>query len=125
MGIEELGVYNKALAFLNKIWEIIIPLSYFEKNTIGNQICRSADSISANIADGFGRYYYKDSKLFYYYARGSVFETKDWLHKLKDRNIINEITYTMLIDELNSIGKMLNNYIKSIGKLNQTTTNDQ
>lgn len=125
MGIEELGVYNKALAFLNKIWEIIIPLSYFEKNTIGNQICRSADSISANIAEGFGRYYYKDSKLFYYYARGSVFETKDWLHKLKDRNIINEITYTMLIDELNSIGKMLNNYIKSIGKLNQTTTNDQ
>lgn len=125
MGIEELGVYNKALAFLNKIWEIIIPLSYFEKNTIGNQICRSADSISANIADGFGRYYYKDSKLFYYYARGSVFETKDWLHKLKDRNIINEITYTMLIDELNSIGKMLNNYIKSIGKLNQNTTNDQ
>lgn len=118
-------MYNKALAFLNKIWEIIIPLSYFEKNTIGNQICRSADSISANIADGFGRYYYKDSKLFYYYARGSVFETKDWLHKLKDRNIINEITYTMLIDELNSIGKMLNNYIKSIGKLNQTTTNDQ
>ena len=125
MGIEELGVYNKALAFLNKIWEIIIPLSYFEKNTIGNQICRSADSISANIAEGFGRYYYKDSKLFYYYARGSVFETKDWLHKLKDRNIINEITYTMLIDELNSIGKMLNNYIKSIGKLNQNTTNDQ
>lgn len=125
MGIEELGVYNKALAFLNKIWEIIIPLSYFEKNTIGNQICRSADSISANIADGFGRYYYKDSKLFYYYARGSVFETKDWLHKLKDRNIINEITYAMLIDELNSIGKMLNNYIKSIGKLNQNTTNDQ
>lgn len=125
MGIEELGVYNKALAFLNKIWEIIIPLSYFEKNTIGNQICRSADSISANIAEGFGRYYYKDSKLFYYYARGSVFETKDWLHKLKDRNIINEITYAMLIDELNSIGKMLNNYIKSIGKLNQNTTNDQ
>lgn len=125
MGIEELEVYNKALAFSNKIWEIIIPLSYFEKNTIGNQICRSADSISANIAEGFGRYYYKDSKLFYYYARGSVFETKDWLHKLKDRNIINEITYAMLIDELNSIGKMLNNYIKSIGKLNQTTTNDQ
>lgn len=125
MGIEELEVYNKALAFSNKIWEIIIPLSYFEKNTIGNQICRSADSISANIAEGFGRYYYKDSKLFYYYARGSVFETKDWLHKLKDRNIINEIKYVMLIDELNSIGKMLNNYIKSIGKLNQTTTNDQ
>lgn len=125
MGIEELEVYNKALAFSNKIWEIIIPLSYFEKNTIGNQICRSADSISANIAEGFGRYYYKDSKLFYYYARGSVFETKDWLHKLKDRNIINEIKYVMLIDELNSIGKMLNNYIKSIGKLNQTSTNDQ
>jgi len=37
---------------------------------------RAADSIPANIAEGYGRYFYKESKQFYFYSRGSIQETK-------------------------------------------------
>ncbi|MEJ5995551.1 four helix bundle protein [Pedobacter sp. Du54] len=40
------------------------------KDTIGKQICRAADSISANIAEGYGRFHYKENKNFCYYSRG-------------------------------------------------------
>ena len=52
-------------------------------DTIGKQLVRSADSIAANISEGFGRYHFKDSKRFYYISRGSLFETKTWLEKSK------------------------------------------
>ena len=118
MGLEDLEVHKLAKQFSNEIWEIVLVFSYFEKDTIGKQLCRSADSISANIAEGYGRFFYKENKQFCYYSRGSIFETKDWITKLKDRKIITEERFLDLDDKLNTIGKMLNGYIKAIGKAN-------
>lgn len=70
--LEKLEVYQLAELFSDKIWDLVSEWDYFKKDTIGKQIVRSADSISANIAEGYGRYYYKDSKLFYFYSRGSI-----------------------------------------------------
>ncbi|MBA4411197.1 MAG: four helix bundle protein [Bacteroidota bacterium] len=47
------------------------------QKTIGAQFIEAADSISANIAEGFGRYHKKDKIKFYYYSRGSTFESTD------------------------------------------------
>jgi four helix bundle protein len=77
--LEKLDVYNEAEFFSDKIWKIVESWYYFKKDTIGKQLVRAADSISANIAEGYGRYYYKKSKQFYFYARGSIQETKSWL----------------------------------------------
>jgi four helix bundle protein len=41
-------------------------MGLFTKDTIGKQICRAADLISANIAEGFGRYHFKENKNFSY-----------------------------------------------------------
>ena len=106
------------LNMLNYIYKIVLLFNYFEKDTVGKQLCRSADSISANIAEGYGRFFYKENKQFCYYSRGSIFETKDWITKLKDRKIITEERFLDLDDKLNTIGKMLNGYIKAIGKAN-------
>ena len=88
--LETLEVYQKAEAFSDEIWLIVEEWSYFRKDTIGKQIVRAADSRSANIAEGYGRYYYKESKQFYFYARGSIQETKSWLSKCKRRKIVDE-----------------------------------
>lgn len=118
MNLEDLQVYNLAKDFSDEIWNLVVSWSYFEKDTIGKQLCKSADSISSNIAEGYGRYFYKENKQFCYYSRGSIFETKDWITKIKDRNIITEEKFIALNDKLNIIGKMLNSYIKTIGKSN-------
>ena len=114
--LDELEVYNLSESFGNEVWEIVIKWDYFSKDTIGKQLVRSADSIGANIAEGFGRFHYKDNKNFCYYSRGSILETKTWLQKAGARNLIDEDRYQLLIKKLEMIHLKLNAYIKVIGK---------
>lgn len=122
MNLEELKVYELSMALGEKTWELVEKRDYFNKETIGKQLMRSVDSVAANLSEGFGRFHYKDSKNFSYYSRGSLYETKTWLRKAKNRNLIEEIEYIKFEEEINLIGKMLNSYIKSIG---EKMTNNQ
>jgi len=115
--IEDIEVYNLAETFAEDIWNIVIALPTIAKDTMGKQLIRSADSISANIAEGFGRYHYKDNKNFCYYSRGSIIETKSWLRKALSRKLISEKEYSTLLQKLETIHLKLNIYIKYIGKL--------
>lgn len=90
MKLEELQVYQLSMDLGEKVWSIVNDWSYFEKDTIGKQLIRSVDSVAANISEGFGRFHYKDAKKFYYYSRGSLYETKTWLSKAKNRNLISK-----------------------------------
>jgi four helix bundle protein len=92
--------------------------NYFERDTIGKQLVRAADSIAANISEGFGRYHFKENRYFNFVARGSLFETKTWLEKAVKRNLISLEEFSKLKIEMNELGKMLNGYIKKIGKEN-------
>ena len=97
--LEKLEVYELSELFSDEIWKIVINWDNFKKDTIGKQVVRSADSISANIAEGYGRFYYKESKQFYFYSRGSIQETKSWLSKCKRRKIINDDIYEELLQK--------------------------
>jgi four helix bundle protein len=114
--LEKLEVYNLAEAFSDEIWNIVDEWKIFLKDTIGKQIVRSADSISANIAEGYGRYYYKESKQFYFYSRGSIQETKSWVGKCKRRKIVTEIKCEELLQKAELILIKLNAYIKFVSK---------
>ena len=115
--IEDLEVYTLSEDFSNKIWEIVLSWDYFAKDTVGKQIVRSADSIGANIAEGFGRYHYKENKNFCYFSRGSIIETKSFLKKSNTRNLIDNDTYNVLLQQLETIHLKLNIYIKFIGNV--------
>jgi len=114
--LEKLDVFNLAESFSDEIWEIVGGWGIFARDTMGKQIVRSADSISANIAEGYGRYFYKESKQFYFYSRGSIQETKSWLGKCKRRKIIKEIKCDELLQIAETILIKLNAYIKFISK---------
>jgi four helix bundle protein len=116
MELEKLEVYQISMALGEKIWEIIKSWSYFEKDTIGKQLVRAADSVSANISEGYGRYHFNDSKNFLYYARGSLYETNTWLKKARTRNLISQENYDDLEQQSTRLGVKLNNFIKVIGK---------
>lgn len=125
--LEKLEVYSIAEAFSDEIWNIVVAWKYFEKDTIGKQLVRSADSVSANIAEGYGRYFYKESKQFYFYARGSIQETKSWLSKCMRRNVIEAEKCKTLIALAEKILAMLNAFIKflaNLQKINQLLLNN-
>ena len=116
MNVQDLRLYKNALEFSNKIWEICIEWNYFSKKTIGEQLVRSADSISANLAEGYGRFYIKENIHFCYYSRGSLEETRDWLRKANLRNLISNQSYQQISEQLTQIAKQLNSYISSLKK---------
>src|ERR1700753_3986764 len=92
--LSDLTCYNTGFAFANKVWDEVMCWNYFAKDTIGKQFVNAADSISANIAEGFGRYHKKDKIKFYYYSLGSVKECMDWLSKAKHRELISVVTFS-------------------------------
>jgi four helix bundle protein len=116
MKLEELQVYCLSMEMAEKIWNIVIGWDFFSKDTIGKQLIRAADSIAANLSEGFGRYHYKENINFSYYSRGSLFETKTWLKKANNRKLISNENYNTFVNDIDNIGIKLNNYIKSIGK---------
>jgi four helix bundle protein len=84
----------------------------FPKFGIGKQMTDSADSISSNIAEGYGRYFIKENINFCFYSRGSILETKNCLQKSVRRNLLNKDEYDTLLNQLEIIHKKLNGYIK-------------
>ena len=116
MRLDELQVYQLSMDLGEKTWSCIDKWDYFSKDTIGKQLIRAVDSVAANISEGFGLFHYNESKHFYYYSRGSLYESKTWLTKAKNRNLITEEIFIEFEKEIIKLGVKLNNYINSIGK---------
>lgn len=117
MKLEELHIYQMAMVLGEEVWKLADSWNYFVKDTIGKQLVRSADSVAANIAEGYGRYHYKENLNFCFYARGSLKETATWLAKAKNRNLISIEKFTELSQLCESLSVKLNNYIRTIGKV--------
>ena len=115
MKLEELQVYQLSMDLGEKVWSIVIGWDYFLKDTVGKQLVKAVDSVAANLSEGFGRYHYKDAKNFSYYSRGSLYETKTWLTKAFNRNLISKEEFNQFQNEIDIIGIKLNNYINSVG----------
>ncbi len=111
--VYELDVYQLAEKLSDMIWYEYDNWAPKAQHTIGYQVIRSADSISANIAEGYGRFTPADRKRFYHFSRGSFEETKTWLRKALRRKVIapeKSDEFKMVIDEL---GPKLNAFIRS------------
>lgn len=72
LALNKISAYQLSFAFSNEIWKEVINWDDFAKDTVGKQFVGAADSISANIAEGFGRYSKKDKVRFYRISMGSL-----------------------------------------------------
>ena len=115
-GFENLRVYNLAEEIADLIWEIVVKWDYFAKDTIGKQLVNSADSIGANIAEGYGRGSHADNRRFARISRGSLFEVKHWLRRAYKRNLFSEKEISNLQELVNELTPKLSAYINSITK---------
>ena len=72
-------VWQEAMAVAEKVFAATDKLPRKEDYGFTSQIRRAALSISANIAEAFGRNHTLDKIHFYYVARGSLTETQSHL----------------------------------------------
>ncbi|MEI7749715.1 MAG: four helix bundle protein [Candidatus Moraniibacteriota bacterium] len=110
--LNDINAYRVAFSLSNDVWDIVIKWDDFPRKTVGSQFVRAVDSISANIAEGFGRYGKKDKVFFYRIARASSYESLDWLEKSKRRKLIDLKEYDRIFEALCSFPKEINGLIK-------------
>ena len=111
-GLETLQVWQKAIAFTEKVCKEVLPLLPIqEKWGLVDQLRRSGQSIPANIAEGYGRYYYQEGIRFCYIARGSLEETFSHLTLAHNMQYLSDEEFQKLYSEILEIRRMLNGYI--------------
>jgi len=111
---ESLSVYQVAMDLSTETWGIVRTWPYFHKDTLGKQIIRAVDSVPANLAEGYGRYTFKDRTRFCYYARGSLFEYKTHLTIALQRRLIEPRQHERLLSKANKLGQLLNGFIRHL-----------
>lgn len=114
--MDTLEIYHLAIKIGEAIWAMTESWNFFAKDTIGKQVVRSADSIAANISEGYGRFSYKDRRLYCLYSRGSAFETETWIIKAKSRNLLSQEKYDELETQLKEFQRRLNKFIEHLNR---------
>ena len=110
--LNDIGCYKRTLLLSNYVWGIVIEWDWFVKRTVGVQFVTAIDSISANIAEGFGRYGKKDKVKFYYYSFGSVKESFDWNEKSRTRKLLTKEQFEHILNEFLILPKEIHQLIK-------------
>lgn len=91
--------------------EIVRVLPREERFRLGDQMLPSARSVTANIAEGYGRFHYLDNSKFCSMARGSCYETLDHLITAHDENLISDDLLVRGREKFEQTKRLLNGYM--------------
>ncbi|WP_425640161.1 four helix bundle protein [Algoriphagus yeomjeoni] len=90
-----------------------------EKYELKSQILRAARSSTANIAEGWGRFHFLDSRKFFFNSRGSIGEILDHLIEAKDCKYISMDLYLSIREDCFTALKILNGSIRYLTEKNK------
>lgn len=111
-GFEDLVVWQRAHELMLQIHREVVPLfPDFERWDLTSQIRRSSKSVGSNIAEGHGRFYYRDTVRFCYVARGSLEETENHLRTARDLQYIPQALYDKTRSLAVETRRLLNGFI--------------
>jgi four helix bundle protein len=119
MGIknfDDLEVWKKAHQIALMIYRVTKEFPKDEMYGITNQLRRSAVSVGANIAEGFGRFHSKDKARFYFHARGSLAEVQNFVLICRDLHLVTPRVSDDIFVETGSVYQMLNGLITATMK---------
>ncbi|GAA3570818.1 four helix bundle protein [Snuella lapsa] len=119
---EDLNCWKKARDLRNKISKLVKQFPKEEKFALTAQIIRASRSVTHNIAEGYGRYHYKENAQFCRTARGSLYEVLDQIIVANDEGYIDEFVTKELRNEIIETIRILNGYINYL--VNKGTNND-
>src|SRR5574341_1409926 len=113
---EDLDVWKICKNLRIKISSIVKVFPAAERFRLGDQIIRAARSVTANIAEGYGRFYYQENIQFCRQARGSLYELLDHLTAALDEEYIEQKTFDDLRTDVLRAVSILDGYIRYLNK---------
>ncbi len=112
----DLKVWQDTHKVVLEIYKITKDFPKEEQFGLISQMRRAASSIAANIAEGFGRFHYKDKIRFYQQARGSAVEFQNHIFLSQDLGYLTKQKARDLFQQIDVVLKELNGLINSINK---------
>jgi four helix bundle protein len=119
---EELECWKKAAALRRKISLLAKTFPKEERFRLSDQIVRASRSVTANIAEGYGRYHYQENIQFCRQSRGSLFEIIDHLTVAQDEAYISREVFRELRNEIDECLAILNGFINYLNKAKSYTS---
>lgn len=122
----DLPVYKVCREFRKKISSI--ARKYFPKSEeylLKSQLLDAGRSVTANIAEGFGRFHYQENIQFCRVARGSLDESHEHLVTAYDDNYITKDLLADVNKDYKECRKQLNSYIKYLKTAKQGDPNNK
>jgi four helix bundle protein len=116
---EELETWKKCRQLRIEISQLLKTFPDDEKYRLIDQLKRASRSVTANIAEGHGRFHYQDNLKFCRNARGSLNEILDHLICASDETIITDDQLRYLRERYNECFRLLNGYIAFLKKKNE------
>ncbi|MDD2482682.1 MAG: four helix bundle protein [Candidatus Shapirobacteria bacterium] len=114
MNFTDLNIWKEANKLAISIYKITQTFPKSEIFGIISQLQRASTSISANIAEGFGRKGNKEFIQFLYQSKGSLYETQNFILFSQDIGYIEKSQAKALLDQYESLAKMLNSFITKV-----------
>lgn len=111
-GLENLVLWQKSMELSKRICKYVVSsFPTEEKYGLSSQLKRSVQSIPANIAEGYGRFYFQEGIRYCYIARGSLEETLTHLHLAHELKYLSDEAFQDLVKEIVIIRKLISGYI--------------
>ena len=112
---KDLLIWQKGIDLAVDVYSLTRDFPETEKFALSSQVKRSASSIPANIAEGYGRQSTKSYSQFIKVSRGSLFELETHLLLAERLDFIqNNSLYSIVKEQIIEEGKMLNAFIKKL-----------
>jgi len=118
----ELEVWKKARILKKDVRELTKSFPPEEKFRLTDQLIRSSRSVCSLIAEGHGRYTYKDRIHYCIEARGSLTETLNHLIEAFDGKYITNIELKKFRLQIAEVHALLNGYIAYLRRRSESTS---
>jgi four helix bundle protein len=109
----DLDAWKLARQLRQAIYDLTKKLPPEEKHVLTAQLRRAAISVTANIAEGFGRFSYQENVQYCRQARGSVYELRDHLTTVLDNGHLSRDHWREADRLAQRVTQVLNGYIRS------------
>lgn len=111
---EQLTVWQDAISLAAEVYEATKSFPSTEQFALTNQIRRAISSVSANIAEGFGRQSRKEKLQYYSIAYGSLLETKSFLYLANRLEYLDTEQLNQFLENIVVLQKQINSLSSSI-----------
>jgi four helix bundle protein len=113
---EDLDVWKVCRDLRTQIATIARAFPWEEQYRLRDQLIRASRSVTANLAEGYGRFHYAENMQFARQARGSLYEIIDHLTVAQEEKLISDKTFTLMCEDVLRAVLVVNGFIRYLSK---------